>query len=419
MKETYYNTCLYSLDLIAAQFAILYLRTKEVEWLPVFTHAYLNWSPEKGQDKFMSHLVSVAEKPQLQAVILGDLFLSISEILTNDTAISKLILPMYHHAEELAILSKDTEATELCYKKPYERFLKNYLAVLSPISVKAFNETISRYLPDNKVIQAILSQVSDFDKQSKQIKIKAEIFERVRKAGINAQQIWYDSGLTATFSAKISEKLEADVTLVSILPSFPHLAPQLKHTDSLLAFLLDFGVKINSVFQPENFEQWGTGFAHLLGVALAKQSEHIHNKQAATDILNKLLSDVLLVESMMAIQNQSWELAKERILLTKNTLSGTGNTSQELPGVKKSGSSSEEQHRAKIQQLFLKKKEKVMEKYNELKKVFMVGLEKNSEKIVQGMTESSSDRMCPITQEKLSADKTYYQFCHSHLSNVV
>lgn len=418
MKETYYTTCLHALDLIGVQLAVLFLRSKDVDWLSIFAHSYLKWNPAAGEDKLLTHLVSMSEKPQSQAMLLGDLFFSIGDVLTNDTSISKLILPMYHHAEELAVLSNEAELTESSYRQPYERFLKNFLAVMSPISVKSFNKTIARYLPDSKMIHSILSQVPDFDRQSKQLKIKPEILDRIRKAGINAHQIWYDSGLTATFSSRIAEKLESDVALPSQLPVGAYLSPQVHYSDSLLSFLLNLGVKINSLLQPEHFEQWGSGFASLLGVALAKQSEHIENKAEASVILGKLLTEVLLSESMLAIQNQAWELSKERILLAKNALSGAKSNEKDISGQKKSGNSSEEQHKAKIQQLFLKKKEKVMAKYDELKKIFMVGLEKNSEKIVQGLTESSSDRTCPITQEKLSNDKTYYQFCNSHLSNV-
>ena len=419
LKENYYSTSLFSIDLTGTQMAALYLQKKGEDWPMIYSNAYLNNKTlDESQNEPFSYLTQIAELPQNQASVVNDLFLSISEILTNDTAISFLIVPMKHKAKELGLIESEVESSSDAYKKPYEYFLKHFLTVVTPTPVKAFNESIVRYLPDNSMVQFMLGQISEFDKQSKQIRLKLEVFEKVKKSGINPMQIWYDSNLTTTFMSTATDKLHQHFSITTLLSSTPLQTPLVQSTDFLLSFLLTLGLQTSSLLQPELFETWGMGFSRLLGVTLAKDAQHIVDKQTAIKAVDQILADVLLVDNMLAVQNQYWNLAKERLLSTRHALLGGKEPLVSPSSLKQAIANSDEQHKMKMKELFLKKKTRVLSKYQELKQTFMVGLEKNSEKIVQGLTESNSDRTCPITQEKLSSDKTYYQFCYAHISNV-
>ena len=86
--------------------------------------------------------------------------------------------------------------------------------------------------------------------------------------------------------------------------------------------------------------------------------------------------------------------------------------------IKNSNKKMEDDLNSIVKLKFEHKKAKIMKKMADRKSIFMVGLDKASDKLIQTISKADDDIQCPISQEKLTNNKLYYMLCQMHHFNV-
>lgn len=341
---------------------------------------------------------------------------------------------MMSHAK--SVFGEDTVSEAFPSREAFEKYLGQYLTVVSPIPLKIFNKSSAKLIKDSKFIEEYLSFNAVFDKKNNLVKIAPHTAEKIKKAGIDVDLVWYDSSETSkivdNFNSKFTKNDPIQVTkrISSLNQRISRTLYDLEVLKELSNFLLEVSkVSISHLNQPlRSFVKTVLQiFPQAESATSLKKLEADWpappSKQDLEKYFKDNLSQILQLFSSLTGEASSCEdwsaSAKLKLsLVSKNILNQdlSVNISDEERFAQ--NKKIEQERKEWLQKRFEEKKAKIMRKMTERKSKFMVKLNKDSDAVVNKLNKNDQALTCPISQESLTPAATYFMCSQIHFSNV-
>lgn len=406
-KTVYYSSVSWKIGLVGLQLCQFYLPTADFQRLFLENFFFFGKS-DKGRQLLKARAESET------CLLVGDLFATLTEINCNEICLPAILKTVSAYSEEL--FGPGEEDVLPTSEQAVERFFKQYIAVMAPIPLKQFNKSMNvKFIRNEKLVETLMSAHSDLDKNTKLLKCKPALLEKLKKSGVESDLIWFDSTEFNAYQQSLQEKfpdndplfkLEVSTQLNKRLQKKMFAADGLKE---LLVWAYEFEQEENfSAILPQIFKYvllclancshdlsgLKSFFTSTLDPLLASLANSKKNSSAVTDLMLKKVAEIkktLLKEELEAPASSQTEGEKKK---------------------------AERERQEKLRKRFEEKKNKQLKRVQDRGKLFMADIERDSEKFVQGLSDKTGEEKCPITQEFLTSAKTYFIFCQTHVSNV-
>lgn len=368
-------------------------------------------SIKEDTTNWVSDVIKTADTEKCSLV--ADLFSMMTEVVTNELHIPNIL----NHMTSFTVGMYGPEA--LLPDRPYEpvveRFIKQFIAVMTPLPLKEANKSLENVIADHQMIKQVLASYVEYDKASKVIRIKSEWADKLKKLKPDYDLIWYN----AKEDSKYKQMIETNFPCVDLLET---VEPRSELNKRIRGKLYDKDTVeiavdlIAQIDQTEGLSNLHRCFLKFLLIQLSSFSKGTDSESSLKEFLEGKLESLLVAMEKQTGFTTVIDQARSKISLIKQ------NYLNEKEGIRmresKTAADTKEDRKDHIKKIFEKKKANIMKKMSERKSIFMVGLEKASDKVIQSISKTDSDIQCPITHEKLTSSKLYFMLGQMHHFNV-
>jgi hypothetical protein len=360
---------------------------------------------------WVSDIIKTAKSEQCNLV--ADLFSMMTEVITNELHIPNLLTRMTSFT--VGMYGPDILMPDKVYEPVVDNFIKQFISVMTPISLKDANKSLESIITDHQMIKNLLVNYVDYDKSSKVIRMKADWIDRLKKIKPNFDLLWYNS----KEDSKYKQMIETNFPAIDLLESAEPRSDLNKRLRNKLYDSDTMGLAVDLISQMDQT----SGLSNLLRCFLKFLLMQLNsfNKNSNDEDSLKAFIDGKLEKLLVFMEKQSGlttviDQARSKISLIKQKY--LDEKEETTLRIVKSPDTSKAEHNEYIKNLFEKKKGKIMSKMADRKSIFMVGLEKASDRLIQSISKTDDDIQCPFTQEKLTNSKLYFMLGQMHYFNV-
>ena len=430
LKRIYRKCCLFDSDFIQVQFSIFHLDTASCWTIIVNNFSNLqvykilkdltyDKSTKNNKYKHIKNLLENDEsKYQHLLKLIGDHIEFISQICNNELSISFM-------QYESILAGQDNATQEFIpagggfYDNSIRNFLLNYMALMEPVSHKDFKKKGESMVSSNYEIDAILSEITVFDKKTKKLRLKPAL--KSKMAGkFETRLFWKKQRILNSMQDQDKSLLRNEGKLVYVSDSTIKMNKELREhqfngasIEGLFRVILQKG----QISQSDQFMTSFYGLIITLGEIEANRpyiskvilhvKETIFNDQLA-DPKFAFKETLLEINNCISTQLEDWPLDESNT--QKNSLNNEFMIeSSKGVNTKKVDNSDKEMLKRKKNKLMKKmagKKNKWIEAAKEGTKTDKVDEKDDNYKI-----------MCQQCQEEINFDDNYYYFGEQHYCN--
>ena len=337
------------------------------------------------------------------------------EVVCNEIAIPNVLA-------KICVFTKEMYGSEIIdgyrpYSEAVINFMRQYFAVLTPLPLKSFSKLSEKHVHDAILVEEFVSVHIDIDKQSRIVKLKPGLQEKIGKQGIDSDMLWYDQSEYSAIDTNLSQKYPSNDHLIINQPSSTLNKALLDKLYSTTA-LEELAEKFESIKEKPYIEHVLKAFFKTLIICMSQFQQGKSDANSLRKLLDGPLESIISsIEKIKDYYPQSLAYRERFNDLRRRYLNDTIEHDSEKN--KTILAQLEETRKEQIKILFDKKRKAIFDKIVNRKKQFMVVLDKDSDKLVQSLIKTNEDIQCPLTQEKLNNEKTYFTLCHTHWSNLV